>query len=104
VRVRPAGGTAADRRRAVPGVALGGSSPVRRRVLRRSCQPRSGEIPAGALRPPPAEYATRYFAPPTRAASRGITCPHDLRRAPRALMIVKKILTRVRGSRLSDSD
>jgi hypothetical protein len=82
---RPAG----DRQ--CPGVALGRQPAVRRRVLRRSCQPGCGGNPAGALRPPPPS-ATPAVAFPARAraSSREIDALSGARRARRAFKWVCK--------------
>ena len=101
-RARSAGVTAADRGRAVPGVALGRQPAVRRRVLRRSCQSGRGERPAGACARP-AERAVRHLA--AGASSRGIMrrTARGALRAP--LKTLEKVLTTSRdrgiaGSRL----
>jgi len=64
---------------------------VRRRVLRRSCQPGHGEYPAGASHPPAERVAVTSPARPATRASVG--APLGARRASRAFKDVMKVLT-----------
>ena len=101
MQARSAGVTAADRRRAVPGVTLGRQPAVRRRVLRRSCQSGRARLPRVLA---PARRAGRPLFRPPDALSRAGHAPAGARRAPRALEDVGIVITTLDNTRCQRSD